>query len=129
MRRDKEKYWEVEGVPFSFLLTPSACQLAWTSPSLGAACLPPKPSCCNGKCFMVYRCPRLPIWGFGTGLLVQGEDLLEWAAQSSREYFQLRHLQESEVCVCMVCVWFFKLHQPRHLLVDEIGQSQLDTKR
>lgn len=31
------------------------------------------------------------------GLLVQGQDLLEWAATSSREYFQLRHLQESEV--------------------------------
>lgn len=32
-----------------------------------------------------------------TGLLVQGQDLLEWAAMSSREYFELRHLQESEV--------------------------------
>lgn len=52
--------------------------------------------------------PRITDVGFGTGLLVQGEDLLEWAAQSSREYFQLRHLQESKVCVCMVCVWFFK---------------------
>lgn len=32
-----------------------------------------------------------------TGLLVQGQDLLEWAAMSSRGYFQLRQLQESEV--------------------------------
>lgn len=44
--------------------------------------------------------PLISYLGFGTGLLVQGEDLLEWAAQSSQEYFQLRHLQESEVCVC-----------------------------
>lgn len=31
-----------------------------------------------------------------SGLLVRGQDLFQWAATSSREYFQLRQIQETE---------------------------------
>lgn len=47
-------------------------------------------------CCLCSPWPRTDA-GVFTGLLVQGQDLLEWAATSSREYCQLRHLQESEV--------------------------------
>ena len=58
---------------------------------------------------MVYDQHTPPFSILQPELLVKGQDLLEWAEVSSREYFQLRRAEEAEVR----CFWSGLLRQLR----------------